>query len=74
MEPRDMTIIIVAFAIIVILALAVVHMLSTADEKAICQKDCTSFGMSFFRYEVGGFLGTETECWCRNGNESKQIW
>ncbi len=47
-------------------------------EEDYCRLDCEDLNKELFKYDhsTGGLFGGggESECWCRDGDETKQIW
>jgi len=73
MDYTDQVVILVFVIIAIVVVVLTGHLLSTMDDVNKCKADCASFSMSFFQYNAGGWMGTQTECWCRTANESKRI-
>lgn len=39
-----------------------------------CYNDCEKLGLEYFKIESGGFGYGNLNCWCKEGNSTKQIW
>jgi len=38
-----------------------------------CKKNCVDLGKGYYKTELGGLFG-ETNCWCKEDNETVMIW
>lgn len=63
------------FLFVIVLGWAV----GTATDKAtdkyspMCEHNCTVLGKEYYTYKVGSIFVGQSECWCRQGNDTVRI-
>ena len=48
--------------------------IATKTNPEICKENCEKLSKQFFKYEDGEAFGSSQECWCLEGNNTKQIY